>query len=146
MNKILNTPYNRNSPWKIGAQRLSHPFFGHCICLHVIHKEESQTVQQQQWSYWGRKFEQLCTHITSVKEGLDNEYCTITLSKLGNFRLLIAAEIDCYRTDSEAFPASIQQAKFLPKDFVELKTNRVLDDNKRAASFYRYKLRLVSHI
>ena len=128
----MNLPYNLRSEWKIGVERLNHPFFGRSLCLHVIKEEESPSNERhQRMCYWGRKFEQVCTVNHSVEEEADSEFCTVVLSQLNSFRLLVGAEIDCHEADSEPSP----------RHFVELKTNSILNNDRQKWNFYQNKLR-----
>ena len=142
LNKIMNLTYSLASEWSIGVERMNDPFFGRAILLHVIKgKPESSSVQHQKMCYWGRKFEQLCTSVPSVEEGMHSEYCTLILSQMGHFRVLLGAEIDAYLPiPSTGSPFSSTPR---PRDFVELKTNVTLQTDRQKWNFHQHKLRLV---
>lgn len=89
-------------------------------------------------SHWGRQFEVFCTSTPSVTEGIKKEYCTIVLSQLDRFRLVVGAEIDCHNTPDNT--------QLHPNHFIELKTNRILDSQKIENSFNQHKLRYINFI
>lgn len=129
----MNLPYNLHSEWKIGIERLNDPFFGRSLCLHVMKDEPTASNERhQRMCYWGRKFEQVFTIDRTVQEEAGSEFCCVLVSQLNSFRLLVGAEIDCHESDS---------AQPSPRDFVELKTNAVLNHERQKWSFYQNKLR-----
>jgi len=140
---IIATPYeNRNSEksWTLVATR----------CQNVIYlwqiKEENEKQRfrhnpmQQQMSIWGFKFEQyLCADSENSepdpKQQLDTnaEFCCVLKTRLGNHHLLYGAEIDAVKKNCKPPWNSLQ-------DFVELKTNRFIENERQQGNFKRFKL------
>ena len=69
-------------------------------------------------SYWGYKFEQLCTAAPSARSqpvDAGAEYCALYRCRLGRLRMLVSAEIDC--RDGSG-------------NYVELKTSKLVDSQR----------------
>lgn len=117
LNKIMKTPFNTRDDWVLAAQmcRLTG-----CIYLNIRNtgnefRPNGDEYQERQ-CYTGYRFEHLSTRSERVGQGRHcegSEFCSIVKTKLGNNRLIIAAEVDCQRIRSNG-----------AKEYVELKTTR----------------------
>lgn len=87
-------------------------------------REENQTPESRKYCYFGYKFESLCTNNSDEIVNPNIEYCGIFKCKLNSHRIILAAEIDCQQGDK----------------FLELKTSKVIANDKMRRSFERYKL------
>ena len=63
----------------------------------------------------------------------NQEFCCIVKTRLGGHSLLYGAEVDGVKTQSKPPWNNLE-------DFVELKTNRLIETNKQDNSFRRFKL------
>ena len=128
LNKLLATLQCPNDDWCIGVKRLADQRW----LLRVRdtprrrEDERSQSDAQRLMSYFGYRFEALCTgHDPAKPVDANNEYVGLFNCKLGSHRLAVAAEIDCV-DDSGAY--------------VELKTNKLLASKRLVGTFERFKL------
>ena len=128
LNKLLATLHCPNDDWCVGVRRLA----GDRWLLRVRdtprrrEDERSQSDAQRLMSYFGYRFEALCTgHDPAKPVDANNEYVGLFNCKLGSHRLAVAAEIDCV-DDSGAY--------------VELKTNKLLASKRLVGTFERFKL------
>ncbi|CAG8590783.1 16336_t:CDS:2 [Racocetra persica] len=150
--KILCTPYNRNEPWELGATLWNNTIF---IEEHDTEytKENSTgtTPRHKLMSYWGYKFENLCTisklpsEITSSDDpelinrkttivNTNVQYCSVAKTSLGNNKLIMGAEVDCLCDAKPKRPANPVEK------YIELKTSKVIEKEKDTFYFERYKL------
>jgi RAT1-interacting protein len=76
------------------------------------------SLREQRMSYWGHRFE---SYMTNSKEPVNTnvEYCVVFKTKLGQHRLLMAAEIDCIASTDNA-----KRRNTAMPDYVELKTTK----------------------
>ncbi|TMW66259.1 hypothetical protein Poli38472_004024 [Pythium oligandrum] len=138
LNKILGTPYNTSNPWTLWAEKRHG-----CVYLDVrrtpdeLTRNQSSHINQVRAMYAGRRFELFATEQSSDdasgsrRVNQEEEYCGLFALTLGEKRLIVAAEIDCYdnvdtKTDSYSY--------------VELKTTRTLLTDKDRYVFERFKL------
>ena len=126
LNKLLATLHCPHDDWCIGLKRLA----GEQWLLRVRdtprrrEREDHQSDGQKLQSYFGYRFEALCTGHDGAIDAND-EYVGLFNCKLGDHRLVVAAEIDCV-DDSGAF--------------VELKTNKLLASRRLVGTFERFKM------
>ncbi|KAJ3282294.1 Dom-3 Z [Borealophlyctis nickersoniae] len=151
MTKIFCTPYSRNDRWELGAT-----LYKGTIYLEEHESEEKRnslygsTDRNQLMTYWGYKFESACTinkpppQVTSPndpdleqrKTGIVNtniQYCSVFKTKLGQHSLVMGGEVDCLVGDSK--PKENRQSQY-----AELKTNRVITNDRQKKSFEKFKL------
>ena len=129
LNKLLGTLHCPNDDWCIGVKRLA----GDQRWLLRVRdtprrreREDNQSDGQKLQSYFGYRFEALCTgHDASKPVDANDEYVGLFNCKLGDHRLAVAAEIDCV-DDSGAY--------------VELKTNKLLASKRLVGTFERFKM------
>ena len=128
LNKLLATQHCPNDDWCIGVKRLADKRW----LLRVRDtprrrdEERSQSDAQRLMSYFGYRFEALCTsHDPSTPVDANDEYVGLFNCKLGAHRLAVAAEIDCVDDAGT---------------YVELKTNKLLASKRLVGTFERYKM------
>jgi len=142
-NKIMGTPYNRSEPWQVGIQYTTTMDQQPLILFHILpptpggpHIRVDTDDFAQRASYWGYRFEAVCTNSTEEDVDANVEYCAIVRTAVGNHRLLLGAEMDCYRRDPRA-PADAPPSL---NEYVELKTTKEILEEKHNISFAKYKL------
>ena len=129
LNKLFATLHCPHDDWCIGLRRLA----GDQRWLLRVRdtprrreREDHQSDGQKLQSYFGYRFEALCTgHDPAKPVDANDEYVGLFNCKLGDHRLAVAAEIDC-ADDSGAF--------------VELKTNKLLASKRLVGTFERFKM------
>ncbi|KAJ3187562.1 Suppressor of the cold-sensitive snRNP biogenesis mutant brr1-1 [Irineochytrium annulatum] len=110
--------------------------------------------REKMMTYWGYRFESLMTadnppsasalHGTQESNVGTEEYevntniqfCSVVKTKLGANELLIGAEVDCIDTDSDKGTSSSARQKL----YAELKTNRIITNDRQRKSFEKFKL------
>ncbi|CAO0796606.1 unnamed protein product [Mucor circinelloides] len=151
MTKILCTPYSRKEPWELRATKYNGSIFMEEQVTEQKKNSENQASDRQKlMSYWGYRFETLCTvtkpphEMTKTDAELRDrltasantniQYCILAKTKLGNNSIIMGAEVDCCRDVKPKDP--LQQ----PSNYIELKTSRVIESERNQYSFDRYKL------
>lgn len=160
-NKMMSAPWNTNE-WEINVQRLGQTLFFDIVNERnqdpAASEKRSQPSngEQDKFTYWGYKFEELCTRdvrtaslAASAPQPVDpnNQFCGIFKLKLNEFRIILAAELDCSVSEVvavnerslEAGPPT-KQRRVEKEFFVELKTSKAITSGKDDYSFRRYKL------
>uniref|UniRef100_A0A6B2LB30 Decapping nuclease n=1 Tax=Arcella intermedia TaxID=1963864 RepID=A0A6B2LB30_9EUKA len=123
LNKIMATPYSSNK-WEVEIFKI-HQF----VFLGVISLDSNSNPK---FVYWGYKFEQYCT--ATSKEELNevvnpnNQTFIVGRTKIGQNRILFGAEMDSLEPNSSGY------------NFIEIKTNRIIDNAGSSRSFQRHKL------
>lgn len=147
LNKIMATPYACNEAWEVAVDRIG----ARTIHLHVTVLQPQQQAtgiranpRHREMSYWGYKFEQLCT-LGATNAAVDNtsEYCGLFRCRIGENRLLLAAEIDCQEIDDSASNdrapdrgACVNRGEGSRNGgYVELKTARLIQDERQGNRF-----------
>ncbi|KAK2714579.1 decapping and exoribonuclease protein-like [Artemia franciscana] len=144
---LMVTPYENREGWKISAVK-----YKDTIYLWQEDTEEKKkrlqnlTLKDKEMCYYGRKFEQYTSTgdvdmLPTTDHPVDEneEFCCVMSSKIGNFRLLYGAEVDCITANKKVTAAVLEKEKTL-KDFVELKTSQVIKNIKQERNFKRFKL------
>ena len=128
LNKLLATLHCPNDDWCIGVKRLADQRW----LLRVRdtprrrEAEDNQSDGQKLQSYFGYRFEALCTgHDPAKAIDANDEYVGLFNCKLGDHRLAVAAEIDCVDDAGT---------------YVELKTNKLLASKRLVGTFERFKM------
>ncbi|KAI9481344.1 MAG: RAI1 like PD-XK nuclease-domain-containing protein [Benjaminiella poitrasii] len=139
MTKLLCTPYARREPWKLRASR-----YNDTIYIEEVRKEETMTEKNKLMSFWGYRFETLCTDTKPPSQIIDSkndaivntnvQYCVVVKTKLGNNSIIMGAEVDCCKDIKPKDPVKQLQ------NYIELKTSRVIETDRNLYSFERYKL------
>jgi RAI1 like PD-(D/E)XK nuclease len=110
LNKIALTPYNTRDAWEFDAVIVRNTVF-----LNIRKLDEPiPGARHQQFMYMGYKFEALCTGSESKPVDANEEFCACIRLRVGNNRILLAAEMDA------ELPTESAHAK--QKAYVELKT------------------------
>ncbi|KAG1359228.1 decapping nuclease DXO, chloroplastic [Cocos nucifera] len=118
LNKILDTAYIRNEPWKMGVHKRNGVVY---LDVHKL-PERPQSEVDRRRCYWGYAFENLATEnsreINADGKGIDAnvEFCSVIKTKLGAHRIIMGAEMDCCDSTDDG-----------RRFYVELKTSRELD-------------------
>ncbi|ETN18662.1 hypothetical protein PPTG_04193 [Phytophthora nicotianae INRA-310] len=133
LNKIMGTPYNSKNGWTFEVEKRSG-----CVYLDVrrtqkdIDSNRNPHENQRRGAFAGRRFEIYSTHPKADDEqrkvNEDEEYCSVSAMTLGDKRLVVAAEIDCYEDKSGQ------------REYIELKTFRLLQRENDQFVFERFKL------
>ncbi|GAA6015653.1 hypothetical protein JCM11491_007185 [Sporobolomyces phaffii] len=92
-------------------------------------------------SYYGYSFESYSTTAPSTQAPTDDfevpntnvQWCSVVKTNLGGFRTIVGGEVDCLRPE-----ANLDQID--PQDFIELKTNIIIQSQRDEISFERQKL------
>lgn len=141
-NKIMGTPYNRSEPWQIGVQLTTTGDNVALILFHILpptpggpHIRVDTDDFAQRASYWGYRFEAVCTDSTEEDVDANVEFCTIVRTAIGRHRILLGAEMDCYRRSNSSVTGSPQL-----NEYVELKTSKEIVEERHRASFAKFKL------
>ncbi|KAI9999031.1 hypothetical protein PInf_003710 [Phytophthora infestans] len=134
LNKIMGTPYNSKNAWTFEVEKRAG-----CVYLDVRRTQEdidsnrNPHENQRRGAFAGRRFEIYATHPKQDDEerkvNEDEEFCSISAMTLGDKRLVVAAEIDCYEDKGHN-----------EREYVELKTFRLLQREKDQFVFERFKL------
>ena len=129
LNKLLATLHCPKDDWCIGVKRLAGD---HRWLLSVRDtprrraQEDDQSDGQKLQSYFGYRFEALCTgHDPAKAIDANDEYVGLFNCKPGDHRLAVAAEIDCVDDAGT---------------YVELKTNKLLASKRLVGTFERFKM------
>ncbi|KAJ4849325.1 hypothetical protein Tsubulata_019133 [Turnera subulata] len=130
LNKILATAYIRNEPWEMGVHKRNGVVY---LDVHKLPERPKSELERRR-CYWGYSFEALATEDPERDGRIHHvdanvEYCAVIKTKLGAHRLLMGAEMDCHDTTDSG-----------RKFYVELKTNRELDNYHTEERFEKEKL------
>ncbi|KAG6964606.1 hypothetical protein JG688_00007619 [Phytophthora aleatoria] len=137
LNKIMGTPYNSKNGWTFDVEKRSG-----CVYLDVRRTQEdidsnrNPHENQRRGAFAGRRFEIYSTQPKADSSGdeqrkvnEDEEFCSISAMTLGDKRLVVAAEIDCYEDKGHG-----------EREYIELKTFRLLQREKDQFVFECFKL------
>ncbi|XP_066944471.1 decapping and exoribonuclease protein-like isoform X2 [Macrobrachium rosenbergii] len=97
---------------------------------------EAQTEEQLKMCSWGYKFEQYMTEGSDISEGVNenSEYSCVLRSRLEKHSIVYSAEVDGVNPEKYESPPVDLRA------FVELKTNKILNEERDVRSLHRFKL------
>lgn len=141
---IMCTPYEAREGWQIRAIRWRGTTY---LCQVETEQRRAQrqkeTPRQKTMSSWGYKFEQYMTmsdpaHLPILDKAVleAEEFCCVFRSRLNQFSLVYGAEMDGYDSDS-----IIEQRQLLkPEKFVEMKTSRIIENDRQHRNFCRFKI------
>ena len=89
----METPYNKRDEWRIDMHRVDGTIY-----LNVVKLDEQVFRGQDRLMYYGYKFEELCTRGDGSASSVDAnvEFCSVFKLKIGDSRVVLGAEIDCY--------------------------------------------------
>ncbi|KAI9291298.1 RAI1-domain-containing protein [Neoconidiobolus thromboides FSU 785] len=139
MTRILIAPYQNRESMKLEIIKLNNIIYINDIKV----KEQDISERNKMFCFYGYKFETLSTipKLTNDKEELEKmlkersneivdnhiESASVFETKLGEHSLLMGAEVDCIDDTNR-------------NSYVELKTSRIIENEKQQFSFERYKL------
>ena len=159
---IMCTPYERKDDWMLEVVRWKGTLYlmqvntySNFITLMFVDKVETprrraekqkETDRQKQMSSWGYKFEQ---YMTSSAPGVDpdtespvdenEEFCCLFRTRIDDISLVYGAEMDAYKSETDKKFSDNDPTKSLNSDrFVELKTSRIIQNQRQDRNF-RYK-------
>jgi len=135
---IMNTPYEKSEAWIIRIMKWKDTLF-FCRELTEEKRNEVKTEKDERFCYWGYKFEDYLARKRDPEPDSQDlneneEFCCMFRSKLGQFRLVYGAEMDCY------VDRNVQDSCPLRTDkFVEFKTARKPSHPGQLNTLYRFK-------
>lgn len=95
-----------------------------------VARQRAMTPYQRQLAYSGYRFEQMCTEGADLAQAPDpaRAFCIVVSTKLGQHRLVLAAEVDCTARAGDT------------SCLIELKTSRTTNTERARETFQRHKL------
>ncbi|XP_028038221.1 decapping nuclease DXO homolog [Bombyx mandarina] len=155
MTCVACTPYENTEPWKIVAILHKGNIY---LCARDTDEKKSRnrnmSEKDKQFTSWGFKFEQFMTSDhpeanpnPDVPVDETEEFSLVLTTKLNNHKIIYGAEMDAIRCDkvvvpsppsNDADPQTVLEY-LCDKEFIELKTNRHIENNKQEINFRRYK-------
>ncbi|KAJ8734003.1 hypothetical protein PYW07_014554 [Mythimna separata] len=154
MTCVACTPYENQEPWKIVAILFKGNIY---LCARdtaeKLHRKLNMTERDKQFTSWGYKFEQYLLSDEPDSEpnpdvpvDENEEFSLVFTTKLNGHTIVYGAEMDGIRCDKEAVakpPAELGPEAIVnylsTKEFIELKTNRHIENNRQETSFRRFK-------
>lgn len=127
LSKILCTPFDRKSPWRLAAQMHRGSIYLSEWELPEVRAERlHRQPRQQEMCYWGYRFEAYATDPANPVPVVNSNaaFCMVVQSKLGSHSLLFGGEVDC---EDQA-------------GYVELKTSALMTTARQQQLFERHKL------
>lgn len=133
VSKLLTTAWNQSESWCMEAELVN----DRTIVLNVKETEEglrkalARDEREERMCYWGYAFEEAACSEKPFEEPVDcmESFCCVVKTKLGDLNLLMAGEVDCFDGgDAEL------------ANYVELKTSRVMTNEREVKRFEREKL------
>lgn len=70
----METPYSRN-PYQIRIRKRNKS--SKTLLFEIVEKKEEETLQQRQGSYWGYRFESVCTESDHLPVNPNAEFCSV---------------------------------------------------------------------
>lgn len=132
VSKLLTTAWNKSDSWTMEAELVNKT-----IVLNVKETEEGMRKVlvrdecEERMCYWGYAFEEAACSEKPFEEPVDcmENFCCVIKTKLGDLNILMCGEVDCFDGgDAEL------------ANFVELKTSRVMTNEREVKRFEREKL------
>lgn len=127
LNKIGTTPYENRDGWEFDCALI-----GKSVFLDIPKMNDSCDPSQQLFSYFGYRFESLCTGVADEPVNANSEFCSVLRLRIANHRILMAAEIDCEMQSGDTRGNPLRK-------YVELKTMRVIDNDRALFNMYRHR-------
>ena len=144
LNKIMETPYNHRDPWRIHLRRTQGTIYMDVVKL--PERSMQSAADRDKFTFWGYKFEQLCTQDAAAEDGTNavnanEEFCSVFKIKIGDTRIVLAAEVDCAMPPPPLPAAPAGGAGTARRgEYVELKTSRMIEHPRQQDTFHRHKL------
>lgn len=120
ISKFLVAPYSQRDSWEIFVQKHKSKVY----MTELRFPEYGHDLMSQKLTYWGYKFESLCTNSSVVDTNV--EYCSVFSAKFGNISLLLGGEVDAKDNN----------------EYIELKTSRILETARQELNFSKKLLRI----
>ena len=142
MTKILCTPYERKEAWQMALSLHKGTIYvSEVETQDARQRRLSQSERQDEMCYWGYKFED---YVTSPKDPTKRKdinspvnnkeaFCSVVRCRLDKNSLVFGAEVDCC-------VKSGSKTSNPPLNYIELKTSRIIENDRMQCSFERYKL------
>ena len=128
ISKFLVAPYSDRDKWKLNISKYKNTIY--------IEQGNADTYgdsyQDQLNTYIGYKFENLSCETPSESVNTNIQFCSVFKSKIGSHSLLLGGEVDAILDD---FDPDNHQASY-----IELKTNKVINNDRQLRSFEKFKL------
>lgn len=132
MSKLMTSPWNVSEPWTMEAELVNN----RTIVLNVKETEEglrkalNRDERDERMCYWGYAFEEAVCSEHPFEEPVDcmECFCCVVKTKLGDLNVVMCGEVDCVDGDQEL------------ANYVELKTSRVMNDERQVKRFEKEKL------
>ena len=132
MVKLLASPWNLSESWAMEAELVNN----RTIVLNVKETEEglrkalTRDERDERMCYWGYAFEEAVCSERPFEEPVDcmECFCCVVKTKLGDLNVVMCGEVDCVDGDQEL------------ANYVELKTSRVMNDERQVKRFEKEKL------
>ena len=132
MSKLLTSPWNLSESWTMEAELVNN----RTIVLNVKETEEglrkalTRDERDERMCYWGYAFEEAVCSERPFEEPVDcmECFCCVVKTKLGDLNVVMCGEVDCVDGDQEL------------ANYVELKTSRVMNDERQVKRFEKEKL------
>lgn len=132
VSKLLTTAWNVSEAWTMEAELVNN----RTIVLNVKETEEglrkalTRDGRDERMCYWGYAFEEAACSEKPFEEPVDcmECFCCVVKTKMGDLNVLMAGEVDCFEGDAEL------------ANYVELKTSRVMNDERQVKRFEKEKL------
>ncbi|KAI9279752.1 RAI1 like PD-XK nuclease-domain-containing protein [Sporodiniella umbellata] len=145
LTKLLCTPFSRKDRWELRATRYNGTLY---IEERSLKEEKTESDRMKQMCYWGYRFETMSTiselpgqvkkatleQRNQESANTNVQYCVVVKTKLGQNSIIMGAEVDCCRDKKPEDPYRQMS------NYVELKTSRILQNQRNEYSFKRYKL------
>lgn len=128
LNKIGGTVFNQRSDWELECVLDSGTLFLDVCPTH----RDPESGMHLQYMYYGYRFESVCTGTEHESVNTNAEFCSVVRLRIGQFRIILSAEIDCTDGNPENLNNPVQQ-------YVELKTMKELRTEKDYHNMYRYR-------
>ncbi|KAK9828456.1 hypothetical protein WJX72_000086 [[Myrmecia] bisecta] len=134
LNKICLTPLNPGDAWAVDACSSGGP-----LCLDIHKLPQKSYPGSDKFEYYGYKFEALCTGEQQVDA--TSEFSAVVRIRLGNLRIVMAAEIDCCDPTITGQPAGEPDlAAYLELKTTRTPTTQQQDENLKAFKYPRWWL------
>lgn len=132
LTKIMCMPYENKESYRIAVVK-----FNDILYLCEFKTEENATRKlnetEKEMCYWGFRFENYMTYKSTEADifndsvNTNEEYAIVVKTKLDDLNILMGAEVDCCHSENLT-------------SYVELKTNRNIENNRQMYNFKRFKL------
>ena len=134
MSKLLCAPYSTREDWEMSAYIVDGIVYIEARETEACQRRKlDPTAQQRLSTYQGYKFESYCTdqpRDSSVNTKPGVAYNSVATTQIGELRLILAGEVDCYSAEPPA------------ENYMELKTSKLFkrDDMRQRENFEKNKL------